>query len=53
MYAQSLAHISEIITGLIGTAIIGVALVSSLRWNRRLERKSRPLRVKRHGKVTP
>lgn len=40
MYAQSLVHISEIITGLIGTAIIGGAFLSSLRWNKRVEERA-------------
>jgi uncharacterized protein len=35
MFAQSLVHIPEVITGLGGAALIGVALMSSIRWNRR------------------
>jgi hypothetical protein len=35
MFAQSLVHIPEVITGLIGAGLILVALWSSLRWNRR------------------
>lgn len=35
MYAQSLVHIPEIVTGLGGAALIGVSLWSSVRWNRR------------------
>ncbi len=34
MYAQSLIHIPEVITGLGGAALIGVSLWSSIRWNR-------------------
>lgn len=34
MYAQSLIHIPEVITGLGGAGLIGVSLWSSLRWNR-------------------
>ncbi len=34
MYIQTLFHIPEVITGLGGAALIGVALWSSIRWNR-------------------
>jgi len=34
MFAQSLIHIPEVITGLGGAALIGVSLWSSMRWNR-------------------
>ncbi|MFN3844496.1 MAG: DUF475 domain-containing protein [Paracoccaceae bacterium] len=34
MYAQSLVHIPEVLTGLGGATLIGVALWSSIRWNR-------------------
>lgn len=34
MYAQSLVHIPEVVTGLGGAALIGVSLWSSVRWNR-------------------
>ncbi|MDF0600950.1 DUF475 domain-containing protein [Psychromarinibacter sp. C21-152] len=34
MYAQTLVHIPELITGLGGAALIGLALWSSIRWNR-------------------
>ncbi|MFN7223651.1 MAG: DUF475 domain-containing protein [Paracoccaceae bacterium] len=34
MYAQSLVHIPEVLTGLGGAALIGVSLWSSIRWNR-------------------
>ncbi|SCY66114.1 hypothetical protein SAMN05660710_02248 [Paracoccus tibetensis] len=37
MFAQSLVHIPEVVTGLGGAALIGVALISSIRWNRRQE----------------
>lgn len=35
MFAQSLVHIPEVITGLGGAALIGVSLMASIRWNRR------------------
>lgn len=35
MFAQSLWHIHEMVTGLLGAALIGLALVSSIRHNRR------------------
>ncbi|VDC19930.1 DUF475 domain-containing protein [Pseudogemmobacter humi] len=35
MYLQALIHIPEVITGLGGACLIGVALISSIRWNRR------------------
>ncbi len=34
MFAQSLIHVPEVITGLGGAALIGVSLWSSIRWNR-------------------
>lgn len=34
MYAQTLVHIPEVITGLGGAGLIGVSLWSSIRWNR-------------------
>lgn len=34
MYVQTLVHIPEVITGLGGAALIGIALWSSIRWNR-------------------
>ena len=34
MYVQTIYHIPEVITGLGGAALIGVALWSSIRWNR-------------------
>lgn len=34
MYMQTLFHIPEVITGLGGAGLIGIALVSSIRWNR-------------------
>lgn len=34
MYAQSLVHIPEVLTGLGGAGLIGISLWSSLRWNR-------------------
>jgi hypothetical protein len=33
MFAQSLVHIPEVLTGLGGAALIGVSLWSSIRWN--------------------
>jgi len=33
MYAQSLIHIPEIITGLGGAVVIGISVISSIRWN--------------------
>lgn len=35
MYLQSIVHIPEVITGLGGAGLIGIALWSSIRWNRR------------------
>lgn len=35
MYAQTLTHIPEVITGLGGACLIGISLWSSIRWNRR------------------
>ncbi len=35
MFAQSLVHVPEFFTGLIGAAIIGLSLFSSIRFNRR------------------
>ncbi len=34
MYAQSMVHIPEVITGLGGAGLIGISLWSSIRWNR-------------------
>ena len=34
MYIQTLIHIPEVITGLGGAGLIGIALWSSIRWNR-------------------
>jgi len=34
MYAQSLVDVPEVVTGLFGASLIGVALWSSVRWNR-------------------
>ncbi len=34
MYVQTLTHIPEVITGLGGASLIGIALWSSIRWNR-------------------
>jgi len=42
MYAQALVHIPEVITGLAGAGLIGLALWSSIRWNRRAGRNRRP-----------
>ncbi|WP_341213822.1 DUF475 domain-containing protein [uncultured Limimaricola sp.] len=36
MFAQSLVHVPEVITGLLGAMIIGLSLLSSVRFNRRL-----------------
>jgi len=36
MFAQSLVHVPEVITGLLGAVIIGLSLLSSVRFNRRL-----------------
>ncbi len=38
MFAQTLVHIHEMITGLIGAALIGIALWSSIRYNRAADR---------------
>jgi hypothetical protein len=35
MYFQTIVHIPEVITGLGGAGLIGIALWSSIRWNRR------------------
>ncbi|RVV97336.1 DUF475 domain-containing protein [Mesobaculum littorinae] len=35
MFAQSMLHVPEVVTGLIGAAIIGVSFVSSIRFNHR------------------
>ena len=35
MYLNTFAHISEVITGLIGAVLIGLAFWSSVRWNRK------------------
>lgn len=37
MYAQSLVHIPELVTGLIGAGFIGLSLVSSVRHNRMMQ----------------
>ncbi len=37
MYTQSLVHVPEVITGLLGAALIGLALWSSIRHNKALE----------------
>ncbi len=37
MFAQSVAHIPELITGLVGAGLIGLALLSSIRHNRAVE----------------
>ena len=34
MYINTFAHIPEVITGLIGAVLIGLAFWSSVRWNR-------------------
>lgn len=34
MFGQTLVHIPEVVTGLLGAGFIGVALWSSIRWNR-------------------
>ena len=34
MFAQSLVHVSEVLTGLLGAGIIALSLISSLRFNR-------------------
>ena len=34
MYVQTMVHIPEVITGLFGAGLIGVALWSSIRWNK-------------------
>ncbi|MFC2967183.1 DUF475 domain-containing protein [Acidimangrovimonas pyrenivorans] len=36
MYAQTLIHISELVTGALGAALIGLSLWSSIRYNRRM-----------------
>jgi hypothetical protein len=35
MFVQSLVHVPETVTGLLGAFIIGLSLVSSIRFNRR------------------
>jgi hypothetical protein len=35
MFAQSHIHIPELVTGFIGIALIGLALIASLRYNKR------------------
>jgi len=37
MFAQSMVHIPEVITGLVGAFLIGLALISSIRYNRAVE----------------
>jgi len=37
MFLQSLLHVPEVITGFIGVAFIGYALISSIRDNKKLE----------------
>lgn len=37
MFAQSVAHIPEVVTGLIGAGLIGLALISSIRHRRAVE----------------
>ncbi len=45
MFAQSLFHIPEVVTGLGGAGLIGISLCSSIRWNRRqVERESEAVR---------
>ena len=39
MYCQTLMHIPEVITGLGGALLIGIALLSSIRFNRREARR--------------
>jgi hypothetical protein len=34
MYVNTFAHIPEVITGLIGATLIGIAFISSVRWNK-------------------
>nr|WP_290428705.1 DUF475 domain-containing protein [Defluviimonas salinarum] len=34
MFAQTMVHIPEVVTGLFGATLIGIALWSSIRWNR-------------------
>jgi hypothetical protein len=34
MYVQTLFHIPEVITGLIGAVLIGLSLMSSIRFNK-------------------
>ena len=34
MFSQTMVHIPEVITGLAGAVIIGLSLLSSLRWNK-------------------
>lgn len=38
MYLQSMVHVHEMITGLIGACLIGLALLSSIRYNRKERR---------------
>jgi hypothetical protein len=35
MFAQSLVEVPEVVTGLFGASLIGFALWSSVRWNKR------------------
>jgi len=41
MFAQTRIHIPELFTGLIGAGLIGVALLSSIRYNRQQARAAR------------
>ena len=42
MYLQTLVHIPEAFTGLIGAALVGLGLWSSIRWNRKMAKKPSP-----------
>ncbi|MCP8895937.1 DUF475 domain-containing protein [Shinella daejeonensis] len=42
MYCQTLVHIPEVITGLGGAGLIGISLLSSIRYNRRERRRRDP-----------
>jgi hypothetical protein len=41
MFAQTIFHVPEVITGLIGAGLIGIALWSSILWNRKNDRHER------------